>query len=68
MRTKHDALRDTVTAVDRAYKADDEDEVEAQLDHALHLLLLVQAFEEADGEHQETIRGAIEHAPGEPSE
>lgn len=64
MRSKHDVLRDAVTAAHRAHQQASDDEVKEHLDDALHLLLLIQAFEEADGDHQETLRGAIEHAPG----
>lgn len=64
MRDKHDALRDAVADVDIAYQAADDEEVREHLDRALLLLSLVQAYEEADGQHQETIRFGIEHAPG----
>lgn len=64
MRSKHDALRDAVADVDGAYQAADDEEVREQLDRALLLLSLVQAYEEADGQDRETIQYAIEHAPG----
>lgn len=64
MRTKHDALRDAVTETHNAYQLAEDGELKDHLDRALLLLSLVQAYEEAEGDHKETISYAIEHSPG----
>jgi hypothetical protein len=61
MRDTHDALKQAAAEVDQAAKLAEDDEQKEHLERALHLLLLVQAFEESDGQHRETVRGVLEH-------
>lgn len=61
MRDRNDALREAVTEVDRAAEIAENDEQAEHLDRALLLLLMVQAFDESNGDVRETLRYALEH-------